>query len=366
MTAQKKERLQYVDTAKFIAIFIVIFCHSISKGYFRHVGYSFHLPIFFILNGITLKIPENQSFGEYLERKLKSYLIPIFCLGIILAFVELGLSFSTNSPLTIRHVGTMLIQLLEQKRVYPIWFVGALLFADIFFYFVVKAGKNKLLPCALFSSLFLGLAIFFNIYYRYRFVWNIDVALFGVFFVFIGYAFSHDKLTKIREFLLQKRWISLLFGIGLFLVGQAFGEYNYRVYQLHLEMWAMQYGQYHLTIPCAVLSSLGVILFSNAITNRFLGELGKTTLVLLAFHQILTLPLFYGCTHTWYAQIAPLGGDDWRYLLYHLTATLVSVITLAGVHYLIIYSPFAFIINKKIPNFYKEKWEWFKGKLIKK
>ena len=143
----QKNRLNYVDTAKFIAIFVVIFCHAVSKGELRHIGYSFHLPIFFILNGITLKIYENQSFGDYLTRKLKSYLIPMFCLGVLLAFAEIFMSRLTSvNPLDVKHVGKMIISMLEQKRVYPIWFVGALLFSDVFFYFVVRWGKNKILP----------------------------------------------------------------------------------------------------------------------------------------------------------------------------------------------------------------------------
>lgn len=349
-----KKRLEYVDTAKFVVMFLVILCHTAGRGKIVHASYSFHLPIFFVLNGITLKIKEGETFGNYLERKLKSYVIPIFCLGILSALVEIYMSTKTSSPLNFQHVGTMLIKLLEQKRVYPLWFVGALLFSDIFFYFVVKISKNKLIPLTIVSCLFLGLAIYFNIFYRYRYVWNIDVSLFGVFFVFVGYAFSHEKLVKIKCFLLDNRLISLLFGVVLLFLGQMLGEYNFYKFNVYLDMWSMNYGKYYLALPCAVLSSLGVILICNAITNKVFGVLGKTTIVLLAFHQLLTIPLFNQYFSGWRSNIISLNPDSFTYLLYHFISTLFSISVLSALYYGIIYSPFAFMLNKKMPLFYKK------------
>ncbi len=357
-------RLEYVDTAKFLVMFLVILCHTAGRGNLIHASYTFHLPVFFVLNGITLRVKEGETFGNYLERKLKSYLIPIFCLGILSAFVDIIMSYMGTNPLTIKHVGSMFIQLMEQKRVYPLWFVGALLFSDIFFYFVVKFSKNKIIPLTLIGFLFLGVAIFCNTYYRYRYVWNIDVSLFGVFFVFVGYAFSHEKLEKIKTFLLKKRWISLIFGVLLMFVGQILGEYNFYKFNLFLDMWSMNYSKYYLAIPCAVLSSLGVVLISNAVTNKFLGVLGKTTIVLLAFHQLLTIPIFNKIFENWRASILPLDPNSFKYLLYHLTSTLFSITILSSFYYALCYSPFAFVLNKKMPNFYKKLFQ--KIKLSKK
>ena len=351
-----KNRLDYIDVAKFISMFFVILCHVVSKGEIRHIGYSFHLPLFFILNGVTLKIKDNESFGQFLEKKIKSYMIPMFYLGLILTFVEIIQSQSYANPLDLKYLGTMLINMLEQKRVYPIWFVGALFFADIFFYFIHKLSKNKPLFILLFSLIFLFLAIICNLYYRYQFVWNIDVSLFGVFFVALGYLFAHKDLTPIRSFVLKNRLYSLGFGILLFIIGQILGEYNYHTYNSHLEMWGMNYSQYYLTIPCAILSSFGIILISNSIKNRILAELGKTTLVLLAFHQIVTIPLFnQTIAPNWYNNVQSLDGNSIEYLLFSLSSTLFSIISLVGVHYFIIYSPFSFILNKKINPIYLKK-----------
>ena len=188
-----------------------------------------------------------------------------------------------------------------------------------------------------------------------------------MFFVGCGYLFSHLKSERVREFLLSRKWISLLFGTLLFALGQVLGEINHYRYNLHLEMWAMQYEKYYLTLPCALLSSCGVILTCNAISNNLFSWLGKVTLVMLAFHQIVTIPLFKQLTFSWYQSIAYLSGNDLRYLLYNIVSMLFSVTILSLVHLLIINSPFAFIVNKKMPKFYKRFWGKIKGLfLIKK
>jgi hypothetical protein len=257
--------------------------------------------------------------------------------------------------------------MLEQKRVYPIWFVGALFFSDVLFYFIYKISKNKSYVILILSSLFLVIAIICNQYYRYRYVWNIDVSLFGVFFVGIGYLFSHKDISKIRDFLLQNRLYSLGIGFILFILGQILGEYNYHTYNSHLEMWGMNYSKYYLVIPCAILSSLGIIFISNSIRNKVLVELGKTTLVLLAFHQIVTIPLFNQIiAPSWYQQVVNLDGNSIQYLLFNLVSTLFSVVTLVCVHYIIVYTPLSFILNKKIHPFYKRQFMKIKEKILRK
>ena len=361
----QKKRLDYVDTTKFLAIFLVILCHTIGgQGEIVHICYSFTLPVFFVLNGITLKIHDDEPFGIFLERKMKSYLIPTFCLGILLIFSEMMMASLAGNPKDISFIGQMLIKLIEQKRVYPLWFVGALFFADLFFYAVIKLGRNKLVYCTLISFVFLGIAIFFNKYFNYSYVWNIDASLFGVFFIFIGYLFSHQKLTKIRTFVLSKRWISLLIGIALFTIGYLISEYNYHTYSTYLEMWARQYQKYYLTLLVAVLDSLGVILICNGIRNKVLSEFGKSTLILLAFHQIVTTPLFNNyIASDWFQSVIGLGRDNINYLFYCFVSSIFSTITLLLFYYFIIYSPFAFIINRKIPQFYKDFFNKIKLKL---
>lgn len=58
------KRIEWIDTAKFIAMFCVIFAHCSPRGDVISYLYSFHLPVFFLLNGMTLRI-KDVDFGTF-------------------------------------------------------------------------------------------------------------------------------------------------------------------------------------------------------------------------------------------------------------------------------------------------------------
>lgn len=81
----KKERLKWVDVAKGIAIFLVVFTHApmfmpsleSMKGIIITVG-AFHMPLFFFVYGITCS-SKRKSISEwkaFLEKRIKGLLIP--------------------------------------------------------------------------------------------------------------------------------------------------------------------------------------------------------------------------------------------------------------------------------------------------
>ncbi len=356
---KKNSRIEFIDVAKFIGILLVVWSHAAFKNReFIMIVYTFHLPLFFVLNGFTLKIKEGENFGQYLYRKIKSYVIPMFCIGILLIitdqFINHSFSFDINYFID-RFNG-----LLEQKRAYALWFVGALFCSDLIFYFVIKASRNNLFFIILISFIILLMGIYFNKERGYVvLLWNLDVGLMGVIFVCAGYILKHPTFTKIYNFIFKNRWISLIFSIVLFLLGYFISKYNYDTYHLHMEMWARQYQKYYLTIPAAILCSYGVVCFSYSISNKIMGELGKTTLIILAFHQGLAFHIFnVHIASNWWIQVVQVNELGY-YFLYATTETIFSMILLIALYYLILYSPLAFILNKKMPKIYHEKFTQF-------
>lgn len=60
VVAQKKQRIAWIDIAKGIAILTVIWSHSLPYGSLpRNLIFCFHMPLFFIVSGFTLK-PANS------------------------------------------------------------------------------------------------------------------------------------------------------------------------------------------------------------------------------------------------------------------------------------------------------------------
>lgn len=227
MNRETNKRIEFIDVAKFIGIFFVVWAHAAFKNReFVMIAYTFHLPLFFVLNGYTLKIKENENFGQYLYRKIKSYVVPVLCIGSLLIITDQFLSHSFTFDL--HYFIDRLIGLSEQKRVYALWFVGALFCSDLIFYFVIKMSKDRPFFICLISFIILLMEIYFNKEFgNVILLWNLDVGLMGVIFVCAGYLLKHHSFAKVHDFIFKNRWISLIFSILLFLSGYLISKYNY-------------------------------------------------------------------------------------------------------------------------------------------
>ena len=84
------ERLQWIDTAKGIGIFLVVLGHAIRPGmiaipwcdFLFRLIYAFHMPLFFLLSGYTFAISYARHLnapGKYTLRRAKTLLVPFVC-----------------------------------------------------------------------------------------------------------------------------------------------------------------------------------------------------------------------------------------------------------------------------------------------
>lgn len=77
-----QERIEWIDIAKGIGMFLVIAGHTISLRYCYPL-YAFHMPLFFFLSGLVF-IDKNERFETFVVSKAKSLLKP----WIIILFVS--------------------------------------------------------------------------------------------------------------------------------------------------------------------------------------------------------------------------------------------------------------------------------------
>lgn len=132
-------------------------------------------------------------------------------------------------------------------------------------------------------------------------------------------------------------------------------------------MWGGQYQKYYLVIPSAVLGSLGAYLICFALDNKVLAFLGQSTLVLLAFHQILAYRLFqeYLCKD-WVTSTFQYPENDYHIILMALTETAFGLAIILPLYFFLAYTPVAFMIHRKMPVWWKNEYLTVKGKLIKR
>ena len=78
METQIRKRIDWLDIAKGIAIISTIIGHSFGKNRIGVFIFSFHMPIFFILSGYTLKKIQFSEFTKAIFKDFKRLIIPIF------------------------------------------------------------------------------------------------------------------------------------------------------------------------------------------------------------------------------------------------------------------------------------------------
>lgn len=349
------KRIEYINVAKFLAMLLVVFCHGFKEGHFVAFAYSFHLPVFFFLNGMTLKL-ENQEFGSFLTKKLKNFIIPMFGLGILTVLFQILVKslLNQNIPDNVLLVG--LARIINQTRTFAIWFLPSLFFTNLMMFGIHRLFKGKVFLMSVGALAILGLGLLFNRYHNVSLVWNFDTALIGIVFTYFGYLFKSKSLSRIYGFVIDGRWLSLIIGLGL-LVGTYFlSTYHYDIYHRHLEMYFRIYNPPYLVLPCALIGCFGFVLFCRGISNFVLAKPVEINLALLPLHQELAFPLFRSIiAKEWWMSVAALPPTDYRFILFALTLATFSLAVATVIHFILKYSPLSPIVNQPLASFYRVK-----------
>ncbi|WP_324661016.1 acyltransferase family protein, partial [Bacillus pacificus] len=186
-------RVEWIDTAKGVGIFLVILGHTGSLGErMTNYIYSFHMPLFFFLSGYLFSVHKYNNFSVFLKKKFKSLLIPyiIFSLGTYLFWVVVGNKFGEDSNVEIWRpfIGIFYSNGIDNWLVHnvPLWFLTCLFVTESMFYVLSKYIKHtfKIVICLIIFSI---LGYLDSIYMPIRLPWGIDVALTSIVFFGIGY-----------------------------------------------------------------------------------------------------------------------------------------------------------------------------------
>lgn len=137
-----KKRLEFIDVAKGIGILLVVLGHLNSPEQpIRNFIYSFHMPLFFFLSGLFFK--GDTDFKTFLKKSVKTLLIPYFifiALDCIVYIIDNGFQAeSVIFALKSRVLSATGLRLRITNL--PIWFLFALFYIRILYYFV---NRNKI------------------------------------------------------------------------------------------------------------------------------------------------------------------------------------------------------------------------------
>ena len=169
-----KERIFAFDAAKAIGIFFIVIGHVFhDQGIYAQYVYSFHVPLFFFLTGVTFSRGKN-GFWKFLIQKLTRLLVPFYIFAAVSwgAYAILGKFVSSFAEKAIdSSVPAIIISTLKGYCAVntPLWFLPCLFLELLFLYaitFIIdRIASKRRLSYALFGvSIIAAIAIQYVIY----------------------------------------------------------------------------------------------------------------------------------------------------------------------------------------------------------
>ena len=276
-----EKRLDWVDQAKGLSIFLVVYGHNFP--HFEPYIYSFHIALFFFISGVFHPVKVNISV---IKRRAKMIIVPYFIWAFILYFFWLfiGRNYGKSSLLDLSPSDNFLgVFYAQGGQSYmdwgiPMWFLPCIFLVFLFFS-AIKKIRNKNISNMVLTVCVIGGFIWPRTT-GIHLPWSIDVALVTLGF----YAFGHT----IKNWLVNlSKKTTILWGMFFLLVHLATFYFN----PLKIDMYRSIYGNELLFFISGLTGSIAYLfLFRLIPVFKFFSYIGKHTIVILATHiRALTL-----------------------------------------------------------------------------
>ena len=318
-------RILWLDAAKFIGIFMVAFGHNWLDSKFCYYFYSFHMPLFFILAGITFST--KKSFKAFSWNKFKVLIIPYIFFAVCLIALYSLLSHTHNGSYdAINEITEFAIQ----RRHTHLWFLPVLFFSELIVFAILSSfnsGKTTVLISIILILFTLHFCMVLNRVDNW--IWNLDLVPLASAFIILGYLYK----TKGMKYKIEDH----LYFVGLLIVlSISISTFNY-INNGSVDIFTNRYGNYPLFIIGAIISTYLLFLILKRITlPQWMIYIGMYSLIYYGLHRIIIEFMF-----AVYAKVGIVfnGGT-----MIGLMLACVNVL----VAFLLLY-PVVELINKKAP-----------------
>lgn len=280
------KRIKWIDYAKAIAIVCVIYGHTYENIIVKWI-YSFHMPLWFFLSGITFKYYEDMN--TFIKKKCKSIIVPYIQFGIIRIIWISIKKIVLYRDYDMTYIFKLLVGIVVNKRneEYSIglWFLPLLFFTELFAYLIINKFRKKKYFMFYVECVIILLLVFEYLYWKnikYIFPYGIDAIGSSLSFFLIGYLYKKNK--KNRNINCKKK---ILFA---FIVNVISGAINtYIISKSKIDMYYGNYGNILLYFISAISGIYFIlklcILIDNVVIKKILF-IGKNTLYIYCLHQI--------------------------------------------------------------------------------
>ena len=268
------ERQYWIDIAKSIGIYLIVFGHLPTSDFLVNFLWTFHVPLFFFISGFLNK---SVSPGAFIKRLTFRLVIPyiLIYLTTVLLVVPLRERFYVASVST---VGEMLFGIFWGTKTYRgfvnavLWFLPALIIVEIIFNLLIQKSKWMYIP-------FLVTSIYIYQTGNYDLFLSIDLALLGLNYYILGiYARKYNLIQFFREVSL---WILVLVFIALLSVTLLFAHYGNVWYTGSFYPISLLGG----IIGIAMVVTLSVLIERTSKQQSFIVFISSNTLFIFCFHM---------------------------------------------------------------------------------
>ena len=293
------KREKYIDIAKGIAIILVIMGHCEYTNETLLVWiYSFHMPLFFMINGFFIKNSiKRLSLKEFTKKKSKTILIPylVFSIPLYIAYIaKTYIKYKTISRVEAiqKFLGIFLV-CRDSNFYIGLWFLVSLFVSDILVYIILKnifnnkklKEKNKNTVVACITIIMYTVGVIITTYIKKRiFIWNLDIAPLCTSFILMGYLLS---VINEKKDIISNKFLCII----MFFINAIFAYLNYKVCGKS-DIYGSNLGNGFYYLLAAISGSIFTLQVSKFIgKNKILETIGKHSLIYYALQGSLVLPI---------------------------------------------------------------------------
>ena len=289
-----QQRDHALDIFRGFGILLVVLGHIYETPYLIRLWLAtFHMPLFFLCSGMLYSGERHADFFSFLKAKLKTLVLPYFCLGICLWVLmhlwETLLVFLRAAEGPVRWEPLhFLFSLLLADRLhtyyFSLWFLCVLFLSELVFFPLARLARRRIwiLPIVAVAANLLEHLLLSRVKGG---VWSFDLVPTAVSFLAVGY---RVRLRGKDAEALSRPWLLPVFAL-LHLV---FAALNTRVLGGYTALYQGEIGSPLWYFPAALCGSWAVWILARISGRLRITEFfGRNSLVVYAFQNSFAIPV---------------------------------------------------------------------------
>ena len=320
----KRTRIAWIDALRGIAMYFVVLGHTfpVPDVPLRMWIYSFHMPLFFLVSGLTWREPRG-TFRDYVKRSAKNLLLPYAVLNVVIYCMKFVLRTAFDMYKNRGFVQPLIAFALGMDENLPCiqtWFLPTLFLTQLLNFLIFRYIRTEWKRAVVISALFAG-GLAFSLTGLGELPWHTAVVPIALMFCYAGWLWMQWRVWERAKPALMWAAAVVLLAAGWYLQ-----SLNGRV-----SMNGNVYGEHvWLFVLSAFSTCAGVVLLSILVLyrSRILNGVGVHSMFYLGYHGFL-----------------PTAADKFAHVL---VSTQLGCVAVAILDVLVLY-PFAGLVTERCP-----------------